>query len=149
MGKKCYTHPGLWQLLGSPLTHQQAQSTYPLVADCGPPAKMEPMKTPSSLQELEVACQWTPTPSFLEVFSCLRDPLPEEILDTTPIPVAVGMMTAPGVATMSASHVVLDEATGVTYMDMVTTSVGKVTLSSPGGKIPMPGPKIEDVTDLI
>ena len=90
-----------------------------------------------------------PTPGFLEVTSCLRDPSPEEVLDTTPIPVAVGMMTAPGVVNMSASHVVLDEATGVTYLDTVTNSVGRVTLSSPGGKIPMLGPKIEDVTDLI
>ena len=90
-----------------------------------------------------------PTPGFLEVTSCLRDPLLKEILNTTPIPVAVEMMTALGVATMSASRVVLDEATGVTYLDMVTTSVGRVTLSGPGGKIPTLGPKIEDVTDLI
>ena len=59
------------------------------------------------------------------------------------------MMTALGVATMSASHVVLDEATGVTYLDTVTTSVGRVTLSSPEGEIPAPQPEIEDVTDLI
>ena len=73
-----------------------------------------------------------PTPSFLEVTSCLRDPSPKEILDTTPIPVAVGMMTALGVTTMSASHVALDEATGVTYLDTVMTSVGRVTLSGLG-----------------
>ena len=90
-----------------------------------------------------------PTPGFLEVTSCLRDPLSKEILDTTPVQVAVGMMTAPGVATMSASHVVLDEATGVTYLDMVTTSVGRVTLSSPVAKIAALGPEIEDVTDII
>ena len=107
------------------------------------------MKTPSPLQELEVACRWMPTPSFLEVTSCLRDPSPKEILDTTPIPVAVKMMTAPGVMTMSPSCVVLDEATGVTYLDTVMTSVGRVRFSSPEGKIPAPGPKIEDVADLI
>ena len=32
---------------------------------------------------------------------------------------------------MSASCVVRDEATGATYLDMVTTSVGRVTLSGP------------------
>ena len=37
----------------------------------------------------------------------------------------------PGVATMSASHIVKDEVTGVTYMDTVTTSVGRVALSGP------------------
>ena len=132
-----------------PHLSRSQEQTYPLVANHGLPAKIEPMKTPTPLQELEVAHQWMPTPSFLEVPSCLRDPLPEEILDTTPILVAVGMMTALGVVTMSANCVVLDEATGVTYLDMATTSVGRVTLSGPGVKITMPGPKIEDVTDLI
>ena len=85
----------------------------------------------------------------MEVTSCLRDPSAKDILDTTPVPVVMGMMTALGVATMSASHVVLDEATGVTYLDTVMTSVGRVSLSSPEGKIPVQGPRIEDVTDLI
>ena len=50
---------------------------------------------------------------------------------------------------MSASHVIPDEATGATYLGMVITSMGKVTLSGPKGKIPMLVPKIEDVTDLV
>ena len=67
----------------------------------------------------------------------------------TPIPLAMGMMTALGMMTMSASHVIQDEATRATYLDMVTTSVGRVTLSGPEGEIPMLGPEIEDVMDLI
>ena len=59
------------------------------------------------------------------------------------------MITAPGVATMSASHVVQDEATGATYLDMVTTSVGRVTLSGPESEIPAQSIKIEDVMDLV
>ena len=35
----------------------------------------------------------------------------------------------PAIATMCASHVVQDEASGVTYMEMVTTSVGQVALN--------------------
>ena len=35
------------------------------------------------------------------------------------------------VAAMSSSHIVKDEATGVTYMDTMTTLVGWVTLSGP------------------
>ena len=132
-----------------PCLSRNPEWTYPLEADHDLPAKVAPPRTPSPPQELEIAHQWMPTPSFLEVTSCLRDPLPKEILDTTPILVAVGMMTALGVATMSASCVVLEEATGDTYLDMVTTSVGRVTLSGPGGKIPMLGPKIEDITDLV
>ena len=60
----------------------------------------------------------------------------------------MGIMTALGVTTMSASHVIQDEATGATYLDTVTTSMGRVTLSGLEGEIPMLGPKIEDVTDL-
>ena len=51
--------------------------------------------------------------------------------------------------TMSAGCVIWDEATGATYLDMVTTSVERVTLSGPEGEISMPGPMIEDITDLI
>ena len=72
-----------------------------------------------------------PTPGFLDVTTCLRNQLPEEVPEAPPIPVAVGMMAAPGMATMSASHVVWDEATGATYLDMVTTSIGRVALSVP------------------
>ena len=50
---------------------------------------------------------------------------------------------------MSASHVKWDEDTRATYLDMVITSVGRVTLSGPEGKIPTPGPKIEGITDHV
>ena len=56
---------------------------------------------------------------------------------------------APTVATMSTSCIIKDEATGVTYMHTVTTSVGWVTLSGPKQKASTPGPIMEDVTDLM
>ena len=58
-------------------------------------------------------------------------------------------MLAPGVATMSASHIVKDEVTGVTFMDTVTTSVGRVAFSGPEQETSAQGPKIQDITDLI
>ena len=61
----------------------------------------------------------------------------------------MGMMAAPGVVTMSTSQVVWDEATGVAYLDTVTTSVGRVALSVPEDKFIASGPKIKDVTDLL
>ena len=64
-------------------------------------------------------------------------------------PLMVGVMLAPGVATMSTSHIVKDEVTGVTYMDTVTTSVGRVALSGPEQEVSAQGPKIQDITDLI
>ena len=60
-----------------------------------------------------------------------------------------GVKSAPGVVTMSTSHIVKDEVTGVTYMDTVTTSVGRVALSGPEQETPAQGPKIEDITDLV
>ena len=58
-------------------------------------------------------------------------------------------MFAPGVATMSTSCIMKDEVTGVTYMDMVTTSVGRVALSGPEQETLAQWPKIQDITDLI
>ena len=101
------------------------------------------------MQGLEVAHHWAPTPGFLDVTTCLRSQSPEEVPKVPSIPVAMGMMAAPGMVTMSTSCVDWDEATGATYLDMVTTSVGRVALSVPEGRITMPGPEIEDVTDLI
>ena len=64
-------------------------------------------------------------------------------------PVVVGVMSAPGVTTMSTSCIVKDEVTGITYMDMITTLVGRVAVSGLKQETPDQGPKIEDVTDLI
>ena len=55
----------------------------------------------------------------------------------------------PTIVTMSTSWVVKDEVMGVTYMDTVTTLVGRVTLSGPKQETSTQGPTIQDVTDLI
>ena len=62
---------------------------------------------------------------------------------------AVRVMLAPGVVTMSTSCIVKDEVTGVTYMDTVTTLVGRVVLSGPEQEPSAQGPKIQDITDLL
>ena len=109
-----------------------------------------PQKTPSPTQELEVVWQVTPTPSFLGVMVCLRiDQSPEGAHKVSLNPLMVGVMSAPGVVTMSTSHIMKDEVTGITYMDMATTSVGRVALSGPEQETLAQGPKIEDITDLI
>ena len=54
----------------------------------------------------------------------------------------------PTVAMMGASCIVKDEATGITYMDTITTSVGQVALSGPSQGTQAMGPIIEDITDL-
>ena len=109
-----------------------------------------PPETPSPTQELEVIQQVTLTPSFLGVMACLRrSHLPEEIHEVSPDPLVVGVMSAPGVATMCTSHINRDKVTGATYLHMVTTMVGRVALSGPEQETPAQGPTIEDVMDLI
>ena len=41
-----------------------------------------------------------------------------------------------------------DEATGMTYMDTMTTSVGWMTLNGPSQGTPVIGSIIEDITNL-
>ena len=132
-----------------PHPSRSSEWTYPLEATCDQPTKKEPTKTPSPAQGLEVAHQWKPTPGFMDVITCLRSQSSKEVLETPPVPVVMGMMAAPGVATMSISQVVWVEATGDTYLDTVTTSIGRVALNVPEDEVIASGPKIEDVTDLL
>ena len=132
-----------------PHPSRSLEQTYLLGAAHDQPMKTVPSETPSPMQGLEVAHWWVPTPSFLDVTTCLRNQLLEEVPEAPPILVAMGMMAAPGMVTMSASCVVWDEATGATYLDMVTTSIGIVALSVPEGGSIMPGPEIEDIMDLL
>ena len=55
-GKKCFTHPSLWWLLGSSLACQEAQEqTYLLMANHNWHVRITPTEAPSPTQELEVA----------------------------------------------------------------------------------------------
>ena len=51
----------------------------------------------------------------------------EAPMGTTPI----GLVGTSGISTMSTSCIVRDKATGITYMDTITTSIGRVALSGP------------------
>ena len=59
----------------------------------------------------------------------------------------IELVAAPGITSMSSSCIIKDELTGVTYMDTVTTSVGRVTISGLGLEAFPTGPTIEDITD--
>ena len=107
-------------------------------------------ETLSPTQELEVIWQATLTPGFLGVMACLRrSQLLEEVLEVSLDPLAVGVMSAPGVVTMCTSCIIRDKVTGATYLDMVTTSIGRMALSGPEQETPAQGPTIEDITNLI
>ena len=58
------------------------------------------------------------------------------------------MLMESTVTIMYATHLVQDEATGVTYMDTVTASVGRVALGNSHIMATLPGPTVEDITNL-
>ena len=73
----------------------------------------------------EIAWQVMPPPGFLGVMACLRkDPSLEKTHEAPPDPLLIAAVMEPTVATMSASCIVKGEATVVTFMDTITTSVG-------------------------
>ena len=89
-------------------------------------------------------------PGFVGVTMCLqRDQSLEEICEVPPNPLKMAVVLGPAMVTMRTSHIVKDEVIGVTYMDTMTTSVGKVTLSGPRQEALVQGPIIEDVMDLV
>ena len=60
----------------------------------------------------------------------------------------IGLLATLGISSMSTSCIVKDEIMGVTYMDTITTSIGRVTISGPGLEAFPTGPTIEDITNL-
>ena len=89
-------------------------------------------------------------PGFIGVTAGLwRYQLPEEVCEVPPDLSRMAVLTGPTMVTMSTSHILKDEVTGVTYMDTVTTLVGWMTLSGPGQEALAQGPTIQDITDLV
>ena len=88
-------------------------------------------------------------PGFREVDACLmRDSsslAPIEAPLETRLP---DVMVGPAVATLSATWIVQDEATGVTYVDTMTTSVERVALRNPCMAADLQGPVLENITNL-
>ena len=57
---------------------------------------------------------------------------------------SIGMVSSPGLSSVSTSRVVKDNTTGLVYLDTITTSIGRMVL---GSSEPSEGPTIEDITD--
>ena len=77
--------------------------------------------------------------SFEGVTACLK--MPEVSVGT------VSMGLAPGMSSVCSSHVMKDNITGITYVDMIITSFGRIILSDPNPNASSMGPVIEDITD--
>ena len=78
--------------------------------------------------------------------ACLHTPELVEVDLEAPVDIMpIGLLATPGIS--SSSHIVKDELTGITYMDTITTSIGRVTISGPGLEAFPTGPTIEGITD--
>ena len=104
---------------------------------------VSPPESPKLVQEIAL-------PSGLTgVVACLqRDPSPKTTAEAPREPMQLEIIMKPAIATMCTSCIAQNETMGVTYMDMATTSMGRMALSSSRMVTCPPGSTIEDVTDL-
>ena len=58
----------------------------------------------------------------------------------------IGLVMMPGMSSISSSHIVTDDAMGLTYVETVTTSIGRIILLGPNLHTTSTGPTIEDIT---
>ena len=80
--------------------------------------------------------------------ACLHAPELVEMDLKAPVGIMpIGLLATPGISSVSSSHIVKDEIMGMTYMDTITTSIGRVTISGPGLEAFPTGPITEDITD--
>ena len=113
------------------------------------PLKIPAQPQPSPLMPaLALAQLLTPPWGFMGVTTCLHVPELVEVDLKPPVGIwPIELVAAPGITSMTSSHIIKDELTGVTYMDMVTTSVGRVTISGPDLEAFPTGPTIKDIMD--
>ena len=89
-----------------------------------------------------------PPPGFKGVVACLlRESSLLALIEATPKVRQPAMLVEPTVMTMYATCIVQDEATGVTYMDMVTGLVGRVALRNPCMVATLPGATVEELAE--
>ena len=113
------------------------------------PLRTHPPPQPSpSTQALVLMQLLTPPCGFLGVTACLHASELVEVELEAPVGIMpIGLLVAPGIASISSSHLVKDELMGVTYIDTVTTSVGRVTIRGPDLETLPTGPTIEGIMD--
>ena len=59
---------------------------------------------------------------------------------------SIGMVSNPGLLSISSSWVAKDNTMGLVYLDTIMTFIGRLVL---GGLEPSEGPAIEDITDQL
>ena len=87
-----------------------------------------------------------PPLGFKGVVACLLRESPSLApIGATPEVMQPAMLVEPTVMTMYATCIVQDKVTGVTYMDTLTASVGRVVLGNPCMVATLPGATVEEL----
>ena len=126
----------------------QLSQMVPIKPPVSPLRTHTPPKPSSPSQALVLV--WLPTLpcGFLGVTACLQMPeLVEVDLEAPMGTMPIRLVVTPWISSVSTSHIIRDAVTGVTYMDTVTTSIGRVALSGPDPEASSTGSMIEDVTN--
>ena len=127
-------------------------SQFPQMIPIKPP--VSPLRNPTPpqpsplMQALALMQPPTLPHGFSGVMACLHTPELVEVDLKAPVGVMpIGLLATHGISSVSSSHIVKEKIMGITYMDTVTTSIGRVTISVPGLEAFPTGPTIEDITD--
>ena len=121
--------------------------TIPISPPPKSPKASSPPRSPPLANALALVRLPTPPHGFAGVATCLRTPeLVEVDQDTTVGTMSIGIVLNPSMSSVCSSQVVKDNETGLVYLDMVMTSMGRIVLGSMQSN---EGPTIEDVTDQL
>ena len=143
-------HPS-WPVIATRETPQPTWTSRLRGRSC-PYSRIKPVKSPIHLPK--VPSRSEPSPSAKAVALVKPSTLPcgfegvMACLKTPDISIgAVSMGLAQRMSSVSSSHVMKDDITGVTYVDTITTSFARIILSDPNPNASSLGPVIEDITD--
>ena len=110
-----------------------------------PPKAPLPPRSPLPARTLVLVRLPTPPCGFARVVTYLKTPELVEVDQGMPMgPISIGMVSNPGLSTVSSSWVVKDDTTGLVYLDTIKTSIGRMVLGSMESS---EGLTIEDITD--
>ena len=125
-------------------THQLSR-TISISPPPKPPKAPLPPRSPLPARTLALVRLPTPPHGFAWVVTCLKTLELVEVDQGMPVgPISIGMVSNPGLLSISSSQVVKDDTTGLVYLDTITTSIGRMVLGSTESS---EGPTIEDITD--
>ena len=112
-----------------------------------PPKAPLPPRSPPLARTLALVRPPTLPRGFAGVVACLKTPGLVEVDQGMPVgPMSIGMVSNPGLSSITSSQVVKDDTMGLVYLDTVMTSIGRMVLGSTESS---EGPTIEDIMDQL